>query len=432
MKLRSLLSADKKILFSTLVQYVGKIAQLGLSVVILKLIAQALSTYDYGVYASISEYALFFSLLANLGIFAHVVRKISDAPKDGQTFFEALVLRILTASVLFVCGVVVALSFGHDIVFVGSLSLYFAALIGDYITSICLAFLQANYQMGRATLALLLGKLSYALSLYWVLQLQVENSLLLIFSLTILSAVITAGLNMYFVRRQVRWEWRVNWKNLIDILRLSIPFGAISLINGVYFRFLPDYMAYEVLTRSQFATFSIALRIAQVASLFSTFLMFSALPSLRQYLDAGAWGQVARLYRQLVWLIWVLGGAMVSIGTLAAPFLIGWLSDERYVLEEFWFLLPLMLLLAAISYGYDLVLITLFTFNQELWFLKRECVALVLAVSISLLSYAFSSDVHQIVVIIFAAIVAEIYIVLVGQKKIKQFLRKEIDSKLNN
>jgi hypothetical protein len=54
-------------------------------------------------------------------------------------------------------------------------------------------------------------------------------------------------------------------------------------------------------------------------------------------------------------------------------------THERYFLPEFWFILPLMLLLAAISYGYDLILITLFAFDKTRWLLSREFFALTVA-----------------------------------------------------
>lgn len=73
----SLENIDHKIAFSTLVQAGGKVAQLILGSISLRLITQYLSQEGYGIYAGISEYALFFSVVANLGIFAHMVRKMS-------------------------------------------------------------------------------------------------------------------------------------------------------------------------------------------------------------------------------------------------------------------------------------------------------------------------------------------------------------------
>ena len=60
---------EKKIAWSTAVQYFGKILQLGLGVAAIKLITNYLGQEEYGTYAKISETALFFATMGNLGIF---------------------------------------------------------------------------------------------------------------------------------------------------------------------------------------------------------------------------------------------------------------------------------------------------------------------------------------------------------------------------
>jgi O-antigen/teichoic acid export membrane protein len=85
---------EKKIIFSTLIQYAGKAIQIILAGLTIKLISNFLSVNNYGIYAAITEYALFFSVAANLGIFAHIIRQMSVNPSDGKTFINALYLRI--------------------------------------------------------------------------------------------------------------------------------------------------------------------------------------------------------------------------------------------------------------------------------------------------------------------------------------------------
>ena len=421
MKIASLRTLDRKIAFSTLVQIGGKILQLVLGALTMRLIAKFLTQHDYGIYASISEYALFFSVLANLGIFAYVVRKLSDVPHDGQLFFEALLLRIFTCIGFFFTGIIFLLFFGADWVFILGTTLFFIALGADFITNICDAFLQAHYQMGRATFALLAGKIIYFLALLVFVNAQISESLVVFFALLILSAVSTCGLSFYFVKKQMKWQWKIRWNTMREILTASLPFAAITIINSLYFRFLPDFAAHYFLTKPEFATFSITFKVAQVVSLFSTYLMFSALPGMRHYLDAKNWTKVRQLYRQLTWALAGVGTLLVVAGTLLSPLLISFLSDKKYVIQEFWFLLPLMLLLAAISYGYDLVLITLFAFNQEKWFLKCEVITLIISVLAFVLGTWLLSS--QILVIMLAALLAEFIIVIIGYKKVQNLLQ---------
>ncbi len=164
-----------------------------------------------------------------------------------------------------------------------------------------------------------------------------------------------------------------------SMFRVGLPFGIINVINSLYFRFLPDYFSHMALTSSQFATFSISFRIAQIVSLLSTFLMFSALPGLREYIDQRHWQKVRALYSKIITVLISAGIIVFIIGSLLGPTILTLVTQKEYFLPEFWFVLPLMLLLAAISYGYDLILITLFAFDKTKWLLSREYIALALA-----------------------------------------------------
>lgn len=115
----------KKIIFSTLVQYVGRGIQIVLAGFTIKIISNFLSANNYGIYATITEYALFFSVVANLGIFAHVIRKMSVNPTDGKMFVNALCLRIITALVFFMFGIIALVIMGSSTLFILCTAIFF-------------------------------------------------------------------------------------------------------------------------------------------------------------------------------------------------------------------------------------------------------------------------------------------------------------------
>ncbi len=66
-----------------------------------------------------------------------------------------------------------------------------------------------------------------------------------------------------------------------------------------------------------------------------------------------------------------------------------------------------MLVLAAISYGYDLILITLFAFDKNKWLLSRECIAICIAMIFFLSSLSIDNTQLRIVLVIVGAMVGE-------------------------
>jgi O-antigen/teichoic acid export membrane protein len=424
----SLSLLGKKIAFSTFVQYAGKILQLILSTITLRLISGFLSDQGYSYYAAITEFALFFSVMANLGIFGNLVRLMSDDPKDGKIFTQALLLRLATAFVFFLAAIPILLTMQSDQVFFFGSLLFLSALLFDYITSVCDAMLQANYLMGRATAALVAGRLLNTGLLYLAIRTfnegtALHESLLIILGCTLIGSLFTALVSLLLVRQKIKLQWHWNWELIINILKLSLPFGIINIFNSLYFRFLPDYFAHQALNDLQFSSFNISFRISQVLSLASTFLMFSVLPGLKQYIDQKNWQKAETLSKKITLIMLAAGMLLFVFGSLLGPFAIEFLTHKKYFLAEFWFLLPTMLLLTAVSYGYDLVLITLFALNDEIWFLKREIIAIIIATIIFFSSSLIAQDSTQIFLIILGALAAESFMVVSGYLRMRYRLK---------
>lgn len=417
----------RKIAFSTVVQVAGKIVQLVIAAVSLKLISNYLSQGDYGIYATISEYALFFSVAANLGIFGNTVREMSKAPRDGKIFINLLLLRIVTAGLFFISAVFYLVFNGFDTVFITGTIVFLGSLFFDYVTSVCDGMLQANYLMGRATIALIAGRFVNLAIIYWIVNnvaVSAGNShIAAVFTAVLGGSVVTAVLSIIFVYRKVDWKFVFDREFIFKIFIISLPFGIINIINNLYFRFLPDYFSRGILTDEQFATFNISFKIAQVMSLFSTFLMFSVLPGFKRYLEQNDFKKARVVYKKVWMLLLAAGLVLIVFGSLLGPFILEFLTHKKYFIPEFWFVLPMMLTLAAISYGYDLVLITLFAFENEVWFLKREFLALLASLILLAVSHYFVQTELKILLIILSAITAELVIVLLSLYKIRLMFR---------
>ncbi len=415
-----LTTLSQKITFSSLIQYAGKIVQIVLATISLKLVSGFLQQHDYGVYATITEYCLFLSAAANLGLFANIVRKMADHPRDSGIFINALLLRVFSALVLFVIGILyLGISGANEVLLIGS-AVFLVSLFLDYITSICDAVLQVHYRMGQAMVALILGRIVNVILIWYFIShySNGEASIVPLLTITIGGALVTAISSVLLVIKKLDWHWHWSPKLMGQLLWISIPFGLINVINNLYFRFLPDYFAHQVLTESQFATFALSFRIMQVMALASTFVMFSALPALTAMIDEKKFEQAHQLYRKISRLLIGGGIVLVTLGSLLGPTVLALVTHQKYVLADLWFVLPMMLLLAAISYGYDVTLITLFALGKEKWWFARETIVLIIALLLFGLTYFIGNSFLSLCWIISAAIIAELIIVLLGARKV--------------
>ncbi len=413
-------SLKNKIVWSTVAQLLAKVVQIVLGVVAIRMVTAALGPDEFGLYGKISEYALFFSVAANLGIFGNTVRKMSEAPHDGRLFVNALLLRMATASLFFVLGAVLAWVWNHDWNFVMGILFFMGSLFFDYVTSVCDATLQANYKMGRASAALVAGRLSNLMIIFLLVNVDIPHLAPFYFLGPLASSVVTAGLSILFVRQIIKFHWELDIALLRMLFLTGLPFGIINILNNLYFRFLPSYFAAHTLSDAQFGSYNICLHIASTASLLSTLIMFSSLPALKQAIEKKETQRVRELLKILKKSLFILALVMVIGGSFIAPYAIEILSGKVFIIAELWFILPLLMVLAAVSYFYDLVLITLFAFEEDLWLIKREGFALLVGVCLLFSSLLLDNPIHQMFMILIAAIAAEGTTTYLGLKKIRE------------
>lgn len=411
------------ILWSTFVQYFGKAFQIVIGIIAVKLVTNALDVDEYGIYGKISEYALFFSVAANLGIFGNVVRKMSERPEDGKLFINAMLLRIGTAILFFATGALYAWLFLKDSEFLLGALFFMASLFFDYMTSICGGMLQANYLMGRAVFAQIMGRLAN-LGIVSLLIHLASTSAPIFFLAPLSASIVTVLLSLLFVRLRIKFTWKIDKKLIWMLFITALPFGIINIVNNLYFRFLPSFFAAKALTDAQFASYNISLHIATTVSLLSTFLMFSTLPAFKRSLRDKHFRRAKTLYKTIQKGLLALALATVVFGTWLTPFAISLVSDKDYFIQELWFILPLMLVLASVSYFYDLVLITLFAFERELWYLKWEFFALLISAIVLISSVLPTDTVTKTLIILTGAIAGESIMVLLGTWRIRKEFAK--------
>ncbi|MFA5792676.1 MAG: oligosaccharide flippase family protein [Candidatus Gracilibacteria bacterium] len=415
---------NRKIAWSTFVQLFGKGIQIFCGILAVKIITNALGTENYGIYGKISEFALFFSVAGNLGIFGNTVRKMSASPKDGSIFINALFLRFGTALLFFGAGLIFALIAIKDPMFLWGTIIFMASLLLDYIVSICDSAMQANYIMGRATIALTLGRFLNVGTVFLISYSGIHVAPLYFLG-PLFGSILSMALSLYFVMQKIRPVFKLNWQMQKELLISSLPFGIINIINNLYFRFLPSAIIAKILTDQAFGSYEISMRIAGTVSIFSTVLMFSALPALRLAIVKNDLKETKQIFKNAKKTLFIFGLLAIICGSILAPFAIQIVSNKTFLIDGFEFLLPLLLVLAVVSYFYDLAFITLFAMNKDLWWLKRELFALAISAVIILATINFDaisanilSVQTKVFLVIISAILAEGFMAFAGMRKI--------------
>ncbi len=408
-----------KIIWSTFVQYGGKLLQAALGVLIVKTISSSLGAADYGIYGKITEYSLFFATVAGLGIFGNTVRALSDEPENGEIYWNALTVRVLSAAAVLAVGLTYAQVTIPDPFFRAGVLVFMGSLFIDFINSVNAAAFQANYWMGRFTLIQISGRI-----LEWILVSHFSQTApdgLHFFLAQVANATWSLTLATILISTKLKLKLQLNFTLLKTLFLGSLPLGIINIVNNLYYRFLPSYFLSQLFSDAEYGRYSLLLTICGQLALLSTLLMFSTLPILKSSLDEGHGRRVHELLNKTGKLLGGLGVLMVVSGSILGPHLIGLISSSDFKGAELGVILPIMLSITAISWLYDFVLIGLFALNQESWFLKQELIAL--AIGFIGMSFAASP-----LLVLTSALAALSFSVFQGLRRIKTSFPKPAPS----
>lgn len=417
-------SLRQKIAWSTLVQFLGKTLAIAMGIFSVRWTARALGPEEMGFFRQMTEFALFFSNAASLGLFANIVRKMSEAPEDGTLFFNAFVLRTGSAFLILSAGLISAWLYGFEEAFLMGLSFFLCSLFLDFITQSCDALLQAQYKMGRSMVALLSGRVLELCILFSIISFWPEASTPLYFLAPLSASVLTCLIVLVFVSRSIKWRFTFQKETQWQLFISSLPFGIINVLNGLYFRYFPSLVLATTLSESQFSSYSLQHQMVMTASLFSTYLMYSSLPALHQAIREKNTQLAQNLLKRLRQFLLGLGVAMVLLGKLLGPWALSIISGSSEYLN---FTIPgvllLLLILGAISYFYDLVLVSLLAFEKELWQLKIEALAVGLGLlGIFIASRGFPTNL-TVYITLASAILAQSFVVLLGLRRLENLLK---------
>lgn len=154
------MSYSKKIAFSTVSQFIGKILSTAISLVTFATLYRALGVEGIGKYTTVFAYVAFFAVFADFGLQWFLIRELSVTPKEKDKIFQnVLAFRTLLALAVFLIAFLIVWLFHYPVdvkwaVGLISLGWFFTMLNSAYV-----AVYLNNYRMDIATISDVIGRL---------------------------------------------------------------------------------------------------------------------------------------------------------------------------------------------------------------------------------------------------------------------------------
>lgn len=287
-----------KIFSNTAWQFLSKLILSLLGLVVIKITTHYLATNGgvalYGQYTAIYEYLAYFGIIADLGLYTIAVKEMSkDEEAIPKIIGNVLTLRLILITLTMLVATILILFIpqynfpGSHIpigVAIAAISVFLTILNGT-ITAV----LQTKYQMGRASLGVVLGKIASIAYMVLIIFYIYPDNIAKGFDHLIIAGVFGAVINLlqthYYVRKITPLKPRFDldlWKRII---KEALPYGVALLLSTLYFRVNSIVILF---TRGQeeLGLFAPAMKLLEQMTILPLYFMNSVLPVLTKSVEA--------------------------------------------------------------------------------------------------------------------------------------------------
>lgn len=225
----------KKIAYNTIVQIIGKAANIFIGVLAVALLTRYLSPKGFGEYTTALSFLQIFGIFLDFGLYLVLLQEISKKDIDKNHAFSAIVtLRILSGLAFFVIVPLIVLFFPYQTelkiaIIMTSLAFFLNSLVQVYT-----AVFQKEMKMSRVALAESISKIVLLIAIMFFIY--IKGNLVVILMANNISTLAFFLILVFQVKPYVKFKWTVDLNYFKYILSIAWPIGITTILNLIYFK----------------------------------------------------------------------------------------------------------------------------------------------------------------------------------------------------
>lgn len=266
------------IFISTTSQILVRLLGLVVSLVSIKLLTTAYGSAGTGIYNTITTYLTFSVVLADLGIFSAGVREIAKNPtREREIIGNILTLRLLTAALAAAAAVYLITLTHYPLVLIRGVEITGIFIFFNLVASSFDIIFQYHIAMYWSALAELLSKLVTLLA-FW-LAIHLDAGFVWAVASIPVSGLAILLFKALFSRKLLIVRPRFDVSVITWILRLSLPLGAVYIIDNLYFK-IDTLVLFALKGAVAVGIYSVAYKVLEVTVFIGSYFASSLKPSL--------------------------------------------------------------------------------------------------------------------------------------------------------
>lgn len=278
---------DKKAVFiNTASQVIVRFVTLAFTLVSIKLLTNYLGTSGVGEYNTITTYVNFFIVIADLGLFAVLVREISKDPDNEKKIISnAFTIRLVTALAAALLSILIVVFTKYDPNIKFGVMIAAGFLFFNLLSSLYDVVLQFRLKMQFSATAEFLSKLLTLTALYLIIRYH-GNFYWVISTITI-SGLLVFFFKYIFASRFIKFVPKYDKKIVAWILNMAWPLGLVFIVNNLFFK-LDTLMLFAIKGAAPVGIYSVAYKILEVTAFVPGYFASALKPTIAKNIDSGS------------------------------------------------------------------------------------------------------------------------------------------------
>ena len=263
---------------NVLVQIIGRVIVLALSLISIKLITNYLGPDGTGYYNTVITYLSFFITIADFGLFSVGVREISKNPtRTKEILGNIFSIRFISAILAVAIAYVIAAFTNYPPEIKRGVLVAAVFPIFNLAASVYDMYFQHRLEMQKAAIAEVISRIISVGAIY------VATVFNLGFYFVLSSVSIGAATNFlikyFYAASRVKIAFRYDSKTIHWILKLSVPLGIVFIVNNFYFK-VDTLILFYFKGADQVGIYSVAYKVLETTVFAAAFLAYSLKPLL--------------------------------------------------------------------------------------------------------------------------------------------------------
>lgn len=342
------MSLTRKIAHNTLYQVIGKVLSTLIGVAVVAMLTRHLGAAGYGQYATIIFYLSFFSIIADLGLYIILTKKISEPGADEETIASNIfTMRLITAIVLLGIAPFIALLFPYDPIVKLGIALTAFSFLFNTLNQVLWGIFQKHLKVYKMAVAENIGRV--VLLAGTIAVVYFNGDLLWVMTTVVAGSFANFVATFLWTRTHVVIKLAFQWDVWKKVLIEAWPIALSIVFNLVYFR-LDGVLLAQFQPVQDVGIYAAPYKILEVVVTLPAIFAGLALPILTNAFAKGELNRFRKVLQKSVEALLMIAVPMV-VGTIFISYdlMVAISGDEFYISGKV--LQPLILATGLIFIG---------------------------------------------------------------------------------